>query len=282
MEKINWYPGHMAKTRRLIQEKISVIDIIFEVVDARIPFSSKIIDIDTLTRDKPKILVMTKKDLCDISETEKWIKYYEEKGYNVVLLDLEKNVNLKPLYQKVKEVMAILNEKRKAKGLMPRKARVLVMGIPNVGKSTLINRLAGKKATKVGNTPGLTKSLDWIRINNDIELLDSPGILWPNIEDEKVGYNLASLTAIKEEILPLERISNYIMEMLIKYYPNIVEERYKTNETDIEKLYLHIGKIRGCLVKGGEVDIEKVHNVIISDVKNGIIKNITFDRYENE
>ena len=210
---INWFPGHMAKTRREISEKLDLIDIVFEIVDARIPFSSKIKDIDDLIKDKPKIIIMSKKDLCDESKTSKWIKYYEEKGYKVLMFDLMKD-NINKLYTATDEILKDLNEKRIEKGLKERKYRALVMGIPNVGKSTLINKLTGKRATNVGNKPGVTKVISWIRINDKLELLDTPGILWPKIDDKAVGYKLASFSAIKDEILPKDEVACFILEYM--------------------------------------------------------------------
>ncbi len=279
---INWYPGHMAKTKRLISENINLIDIVYELIDARMPYSSKIKDIDSLLKNKPRVLVVTKLDLCDKKETDKWLKYYEEKGYHVVALDLEHG-NVKPLLAKTNELMKEINSKRAEKGLKPRKGRALIVGIPNVGKSTLINRLVGKKATTTGNKPGVTKSLSWIRIGKDLELLDTPGILWPKFDDENVAYNLASLTAIKEEVLPIEYVVYYILRTLNKYYPNILLERYgveELNEDIVETLDI-IGKKRGCLERGGLVDYDKVYTIIMNDIKMGIVKGITFDRVDN-
>ena len=280
---INWYPGHMAKTKRQISEMIDLIDVVYEVVDARMPYSSKIKDIDNFIKNKPRILIMTKSDLCDKEETNKWIKYYESLGYKVILLNLEGNTNLKPLFSLTDEVMKEINEKRIAKGQKIRKGRVLIVGIPNVGKSTLINRLVNKKVATTGNKPGVTKTLSWIRINDKLELLDSPGILWPKLDEEDSAYNLASLTAIKEEILPIDRVVMHILKKLNNHYPNILKERYKIDSVDFEEITNtldEIGKRRGCLVKGGEVDYDKVYSIIMNDVKNGIIKGITFDRYE--
>lgn len=279
---INWYPGHMAKTKRLISEKINLIDVVYEVIDARIPYSSKIVDIDRYIKDKPRILVMTKMDLCDKKETNKWIAYYEKQGYHVVGIDLMKE-NTNKIIQLTKELMKEKNKKREAKGLQSRRTRVLVVGVPNAGKSTLINRLVGKKAVVTGNKPGVTKSLDWIRINNDIELLDSPGILWPKFENQKVAYNLASFTAIKEEVLPLFDVIEYILKCLEKYYPEKLEDRYSLSKIDddiVETLDM-IGKKRGCLVRGGEIDYEKVYSLILGDIKEGLIKGLTFDRIED-
>ena len=280
---INWYPGHMAKTKRLIQENLNLIDVVYEVVDARMPYSSKIKDLDEFIKNKPRIMVMTKSDLCDNKETNKWIKYYEEKGYKVVLMDLEHNPNMNNLIKATEELMKEKYQKQEEKGMIKRRTRILIVGIPNVGKSTLINRLVGKKATNVGNKPGVTKNLNWIRINEKFELLDSPGILWPKLDEEKVAFNLASLTAIKEEVLPLYDVVEYILRTLEKYYPEILKNRYLVDsiEEDFIETLEFVGKKRGCLIKGGEIDYDKVINIIINEVKNGIIKNITFDRLED-
>ena len=280
---INWYPGHMAKTKRLISENINLIDVVYEVIDARMPYSSKIKDIDNYIKNKKRILIMTKIDLCDMDETNKWIKYYESLGYTVIGLNLEKNTSLNNLINLTNKLMEEENRKRLDKGMSKRKIRALVVGIPNVGKSTLINRLVGKKVANVGNKPGVTKNLNWIRVNSDIELMDTPGILWPKLDEESVALNLASLTAIKEEILPIDRVVIYILNTLDKYYNNILKERYgidKVDNEEIEETLEAIGKKRGCLVRGGVVDYDKVYNVVINDIKTGALKGITFDRYE--
>jgi ribosome biogenesis GTP-binding protein YlqF len=280
---INWYPGHMAKAKRLISERINLIDLVFEVLDARMPYSSKIKDIESYIKNKPKVIIMTKIDLCDKEETNKWIKYYENIGYYVIPLNLTENKNITKIITNVTDkVMKEANQIRENKGMKTRKVRALVVGIPNAGKSTLINRLAGKKAANVGNKPGVTKSLDWIRINEEVELLDTPGILWPKLDEEKVAYNLASLTAIKEEILPLDKVVLYILNTLLKYYPDIARTRYGIEEMDEEVIPTLdlIGKKRGCLSKGGVVDYDKLLAAIMTDIKTGIIKGITFDRIE--
>ena len=276
---INWYPGHMAKTKRLIKENLNHIDIVYEVIDSRMPYSSKIVDIDDIIKNKQRILVMTKYDLCDTNETDRWIKHYQNKGYQIVKFDLIKD-NVQKLIDLTINTCDI-NEKRISKGMKPRKIRTLIIGVPNVGKSTLINRLVSKKAVTTGNIPGVTKNLNWIRINDSIELLDTPGILWPKIEDEKVGLNLASLTSIKEEVIPIDEVIFYLLNTLYKHYPNILKERYDiANIDDITIVLEKIGKKRGCLVKGGEVDYDKVYSVILKDIKDGLIKGITLDRMD--
>lgn len=275
---INWYPGHMAKTKRQIQENINLIDIVYEVIDARIPASSKNKDIDNMIKNKPRILIMTKYDLCDEQNTQKWKEYYEEQGYKVVLVDLLKNPNLQSIFNVTNELLKELNEKRKSKGLKERKARALILGIPNVGKSTLINRLVGKKATNVGNKPGVTKKLEWIRINSQIELLDTPGILWPRLDNETIALNLAAMTAIKEEILDIEEVAIYIIKTMIMLYPNQMNERYNLeNEKDIVTILDKIGKKIGA-TKNHETDYEKVYTTILKDLREGRLGKVTFDR----
>ena len=279
---INWYPGHMAKTKREIIEKLNLIDVVYEVIDARMPLSSKIVDIDDLIKDKPRILVMTKYDLCDKVETDKIIKYYENMGYKVVPVDLMSGLNVKKILDYTKEVMDIENKKRESKGMKPRAARALIVGVPNAGKSTLINRLVGKKSAGVGNTPGFTKSLSWIRINKDVELLDSPGILWPKMEDQEAAHVLACLSFIKEEILDTDAIAAFILKKLYELYPERLEDRYGISELDddLTETYDMIAKKRGALSRGGVADYDKVSNIIIRDLKNGYFGNITFDRLD--
>ena len=275
---INWFPGHMAKAKREIKEKIDLIDIVFEVIDARIPKSSKNNDIEDIIKNKPRILIMTKSDLCDKNITLEWKKYYESKGYRVVLLDLLHD-NVNEIFSIVNELMESINSKRISKGLKPRRVRSLVLGIPNVGKSTLINRLVGKKAVNVGNKPGITKNLEWIRINDKLELLDTPGILWPKFNDSTIAYNLASMTAIKEEILDIEDISIYIIKTMFKLYPDNIISRYGVNDDeDIVNILDGIGKKIGA-VRNGEVDYDRVYIKVLRDLRDGYLGKITFDRF---
>lgn len=278
---INWYPGHMAKTKRLIKEKKDLIDVIFEVVDARIPYSSKIKDIDSIIKDKPKLLIMTKIDLCDMSETKKWMIYYESLGYKVIGVDLLNNRNVDVIIQKSRELLTEIALKKEAKGLIKTILRALIIGIPNVGKSTLINRLVGKKATAVGNKPGVTKSLEWIRIGTFLELLDSPGILWPKLDEDNVALNLASMMAIKDDILPIDEVTIYILKYMFKYYPASLTKRYGITkiDDDIVNTLDEIGRRRGAILKGGYIDYKKVYNLIMRDLTDGSLGQVTLDYF---
>ena len=280
---INWYPGHMAKTKRLIKENLKYIDIVYEVVDSRMPKSSKLIDIVDYTQSKPRIIIMTKYDLCDKEETKKWIKYYENSGCVVIPVNLEGNNDIKTIIATTEKILNKVYENKKNNGLFNRKARVLVVGVPNVGKSTLINRLAGKKVVGIGNKPGVTKNISWIRVNDKIELLDTPGILWPKL-DEDEALNLAALTSIKEENLPLFDVASHILVTLEKFYPDRLKARYGLEflDEDIVISMEEIGKKRGCLIRGGDIDYTKVISLIVGDVKNGYIKGITFDRMDED
>lgn len=277
-QKINWYPGHMAKTKRLIKENIKLIDFVFELIDSRIPNSSRIKDLDDLIKDKPRIIVMTKYDLCDKKETDKWIKKLEDENNMVLKFNLLKD-NVDSIFPKIELLMNEFNKKRESQNLLKRKYRVLIIGVPNVGKFIFINKIVGKRSTKVGNLPGVTKELSWIRTNNIVELLDSPGLLYPNIGNEDISFNLAAFSSIKEEVLPIDEVSIYILKKLNDYYPNILQKLYKIDKIDdiTESLNI-IGINRGCLEKGGTVDYEKVYKLILKDIRDGKIDNITFDR----
>ena len=279
---INWYPGHMAKTKRLIKENIKLIDIIYEVIDSRIPYSSRINDLEELIGNKPRVLIFTKYDLCDKKETNKFIEKYKKQGLHCITYDLTKEIDKNILLDLSTKILQDKLDKAKDKGINKDKIRALVIGVPNAGKSTFINKIVGKKIAVTGNKPGVTKNLSWIRIGKNIELLDSPGILWPKLEQEKEAFNLASTTAIKEEILEKEEIAFYIIKFMYENYRELLEKNYGvTDVSDFYEVYEAIGKRRGFIGKGGVIDDERVTDLIINDINQGKIKGITFDRIKD-
>lgn len=277
---INWYPGHMEKAKRLMIKEYKNIDMVYELVDARIPKSSKIKNIYDIIGNKPKLLIMTKKDLTDPIKIEGWIKYYENIGSKVVLADLNNDNDIKKIVNETHKMMEELQLKREGKGMNKKEIRVLVVGIPNVGKSTLINKLVGKRVANVGNKPGITKGLVWLKTSHNIALLDTPGILWPKIDNNEIGLNLASIFSIKTEILDVNEVAVHIINKLNRYYPEKLKERYNIEpsniELDFEAIYEDLGKKMGA-IRNGEPDYERISNRIINDIKDEYIKGVVFD-----
>ncbi|MCZ0703409.1 ribosome biogenesis GTPase A [Natronobacillus azotifigens] len=279
---IQWFPGHMAKARREVQEKLKLVDFVIELVDARAPLASQNPMLHQVLQQKPKMRVLMKKDLADPQKTSEWIKANETDGIRAVAVDVANRQDI----QKVIEVAKSMAEEKMArlarKGVRPRAARAMIIGIPNVGKSTLINRLANRKIAKTGDRPGITTAQQWIKVKKDFELLDTPGILWPKFEDQVVGYRLAAIGTIKDQLLPLEEIAVFVLDYLKENYPELLIQRYQLESTmDRLEIIDHIGTLRGCLASGGTVDLEKTADVIIRDLRSGKIGRVTLEKPKN-
>lgn len=280
---IQWYPGHMTKTRRMIQENIRLIDIVIELVDARLPQSSKNPDMDTLIGNKPRILVLNKCDIADPILNTSWVEWFNSHNIHAVLVDSISGKGLNQIHSLSKELLREKIERDKQKGIVNRAVKAMVVGIPNVGKSSFINKFSGKASTKTGNRPGVTRGKQWIRIKNGFELLDTPGILWPKFEDEEVAKKLAYTGAIKDEIMDIEGLACRLLEYLRDYYPTNLEERYKLDSVDkiqgFELLY-EIGKKRGCIVSGGDVDTFRASTIVLDEFRAAKIGKITLEEPE--
>ena len=278
-----WYPGHMTKAVRMMQENIKLIDLIIEVIDARIPVSSRNPDIDELGKNKARLILLNKSDLADDEQNELWTRYFKGKGFSVLKINAKTGAGVKQVMPMVMEACKEKIERDRRRGIKNRPIRAMVVGIPNVGKSTFINSFAGKACTKTGNKPGVTKGKQWIRMNKNVELLDTPGILWPKFEDQAVGAKLAMVGSIKDEILNLEELSLEIIGFLHKEYEGLLGERYGITESeDKVKMLEEIAKNRNCLQKGMELDYEKAANIILDEFRSGRIGKITLDRAEEE
>ena len=281
MKDIQWYPGHMTKAKRMMQENIKLIDIVIELVDARLPFSSKNPDIDELAKNKYRMILLNKSDLADQKITKQWENYYKEKGYFVFCLDSRKNSGMKTITDMIQEACKEKLERDRKRGILNRPIRAMVVGIPNVGKSTFINSYAKKACTKVGNKPGVTKGKQWIRIGKNVELLDTPGILWPKFEDQEIGKKLAYVGSINDEIIDKTELSINFIEFLKNKYCNVLAERYNINEElSNYDILSEIALVRKCIIKGNEPDINKASNILFEDFRSGKLGNISLEKPE--
>ena len=282
MEKnmqFQWYPGHMTKAKRQMQEDIKLIDLVIELVDARIPLASRNPDIDELGKNKARLILMNKSDLSDAGRNREWSDFFREKGYYVVCLDARSKAGMKDVTNVVMETCKEKIERDRKRGIKNRPVRAMVVGIPNVGKSTFINSYAGKACAKTGNKPGVTKGKQWIRLNKNVELLDTPGILWPKFEDQRVGLYLALIGAIKDEILNIDELSLELIKILLSDYPTVLKERYGGEENAEPPVILgQIAENRKCISKGGELDYSKAAALLIDEFRSGKLGQITLER----
>ena len=273
-----WYPGHMTKAKRQMQEDMKLIDLVVEIVDARIPFSSRNPDIDELGKNKYRLILMNKADLADKKATEQWNAYFKNKGYFVVSLDARSKSGMKTISDIIMEACKEKIERDLKRGIKNRPVRAMVVGIPNVGKSTFINSYAGKACAKTGNKPGVTKGKQWIRLSKNVELLDTPGILWPKFEDQMVGLRLALVGSIKDEILNIDELSTELIKFLLKAYPGVLAERYDIEECeDAVEMLMRIAKSRNCLSKGNELDYSRAAVLLIDDFRSGKLGKLTLE-----
>ena len=289
---INWYPGHMAKTKKQIQEDLKLIDVVIEILDARIPLSSQNPDIAEWTKNKKKIIILNKADLADEKQNEKWVEYYEKQGIVAILTDSNSGKGVPETIRQIEKIMQEDKEAFSNKGRVGRSIRVMIVGIPNVGKSSFINRITKKSSTAVGNRPGVTKQKQWVRVKENIELLDTPGILWPKLEPQEVAFHLAFTGTIKDDNLEKTEIAYFLLKYLLENKRESIIDRYgisneiieeklsnedqMENENILEILY-EIGKKRGAIVSGGRVDEEKVSNILIEDFRSGKLGRITLE-----
>ena len=273
-----WYPGHMTKAKRMMQENIKLIDLVIELVDARVPMSSRNPDIDELGKNKARLVLLNKSDLAEEKQNDAWVNYFKEKGFSVVKVNSKKGGGIKSIQGVIQEACKEKIERDRKRGIINRPVRAMVVGIPNVGKSTFINALAGKACAKTGNKPGVTKGKQWIRLNKNVELLDTPGILWPKFEDQTVGLRLAFIGSIKDEILNVEELSVELIKFLKNYYMGVLSEKYDIMENDDPYQCLaDIAKSRHCLLRGNELDTTKAATMLIDDFRSGRLGRLTLE-----
>lgn len=279
--EFQWYPGHMSKAKRAMQEDLKLINVIIELVDARVPLSSKNPDIDPMANGKSRIILLNKCDLADAAVTAQWKKYYEKKGFFVALVNSKQGKGVKQVNEVIQSACKEKIERDRRRGILNRPIRAMIVGIPNVGKSTFINSFAGKACTKTGNKPGVTKGKQWIRLNKNVELLDTPGILWPKFEDQTVGLRLAFIGSIKDELSNQYELCLLLMKYLQEHYPEAVPKAYQIEADNSEVVLLErVAKRRGCLKAGGEYDLDKAANYVIDDFRNGRLGAISLEQPE--
>lgn len=276
---IQWFPGHMAKARREVTEKLKFIDVVIELLDARIPLASQNPMIDEIIANKPRLVLLNKADLADEEVTEKWQRYFEKKGARVLAIDAQNGKHTDKIPSLCVELAAPIIERMRRKGMRPRAIRAMIVGIPNVGKSTLINRLAARRTAAVGDRPGVTKGQQWIKVGRQLELLDTPGILWPKFEDEETGYRLAATGAIKDELIDFQDVALFTLNYLKEHYKDALMKRYalETIPEDGVMLFEAIGKKRGCLLPGGSIDYDKVAEIVLREMRAGTLGRISLE-----
>lgn len=273
-----WYPGHMTKAKRMMQENIKLIDLVIELVDARIPLSSRNPDIDELGKNKARLVLLNKADLAEDKWNDAWAEYFKKKGFSVVKVNSRKGGGIKSIQGVIREACAEKIERDRKRGILNRPVRAMVVGIPNVGKSTFINALAGKACAKTGNKPGVTKGKQWIRLNKQVELLDTPGILWPKFEDQEVGLKLAFIGSIKDEVLQTEELAAELIHFLRTAYPEVLADKYDIEMDEDDYIVLNrIAKSRNCIVRGNELDTEKAALLLLDDFRNGKLGRLTLE-----
>lgn len=277
-----WYPGHMTKAKRMMQENIKLIDLVIELVDARIPLSSRNPDIDELGKGKARLILLNKADLADQKQNKAWTDYFQEKGFFVLAINARTKDGMKAIQTVVTQACKDKIERDRKRGIMNRPVRAMVVGIPNVGKSTFINSYAGKACAKTGNKPGVTKGKQWIKLNKTLELLDTPGILWPKFDDQEVGQKLAMIGSMNDEILNIEELAIFLIEFFMNEYAGLLEKRYQIDENEPLKILEQIAEKRKCFLKGEQLDLRKASNLFMDDFRSGRIGHITLEKPDNQ